>query len=313
MTAKEAAGPWGRLAVDDGDRALVVGTLLRLPQGWCVAPDGARVVTNAGAAVSAWPSIDLQPPRTWRDVDSLDRRRVRLEGTWHHRRLAVDTVDSCAPATGPLDPDPEDPLDLNREDPLDVLPYRPGRPLVSSQAAFASWSSTPGRRLPLPQVPDAERALLDTGVLQRAVGPARGDGRPVAVVASPADQEVVQAALADVHGPDLQIVVAPWAQDTVDALLDVVTQDESLVHSFGEWVGEDQASRVTATLLHLPSALATRLAAFPTDALVLEVLVHPAPGPPPGGAAAGRPGGDRPRPIGTPWEGGSASARPGRT
>ena len=312
MTMEGAAGPWGRLAVDDGDRALVEGTLLRLPQGWCVAPDGARVVANAGAAVSAWPSIDVEPPKTLPDMGSLDRRRVRLEGTWHHRRLAVDTVDSCAPATGPLDLDPEDPLDLNREDPLDVLPYRPGRPLVSSETAFAAWSSTPGRRLPLPQVPDAERALLDAGVLQRAVGPARGDGRPVAVVASPGDQEVVQAALADLHGPDLQIVVAPWGRDTVDALLDVVTQDESLVHSVGESVGEDQARRVTATLLHLPTALATRLAAFPTDALVLEVLVNPAPGPA-GGSAAERPDGGRPRPVGLPWEDGSASARPGRT
>jgi hypothetical protein len=144
MTAEWAAGPWGQLAVDDGDRALVAGTLLRLQQGWCVAPDGARVVTDAGRVVSVWPKIDVELPATLPDVGSLDRRRVRLEGTWHRRRLAVDTVDSGAPATGPLDPDREDPLDLNREDPLGVLLCRPGRPLVSS------LSSGPPRARPCP-------------------------------------------------------------------------------------------------------------------------------------------------------------------
>jgi hypothetical protein len=270
MTMEGAAGPWARLVVDDGDRALVEGTLLRLPEGCCVAPDGARVVTSAGTVVSASPSIDVELPGTLPDAGSLDRRRVRLQGTWRRRRLAVDTVDPGAPATGPLDPGPEDPLDLNREDPLDTLPYRPGRPLVSSETALAAWSSTFERRLPFGQVADAERALLDAGVLQQTVRPASDDGGPVAVVASPGDEEVVRAALTDVHGPDLRIVVAPWGRDTLDALSGVVTQDESLLYSFGKSIGEDHA--------------------FPTDALVLEVLVRPAPGPAGGSAGAARPG-----------------------
>jgi hypothetical protein len=52
-------------------------------------------------------------------------------------------------------------------------------------------------------------------------------------------------------------------------------REGGLVMSFGELTGPDGRLRAVATVLHLPTWLATRLSRFPADVLVLDVLVKP--------------------------------------
>lgn len=269
MPIESAPGDLASLVVDEGDSAAAEGVLLYVDERWCLVPDRARVLTEDGQAISATPRVDLRVADVGA-VTSLSGHRLRAVGRWNDRQLSVVA----------LHPDPLNTrmLDLDRQDPVSPRPFVQTAPTVTPRAQFEEFMRNPP---PLPrqqQRSETERRLLAEGVLLGPVlrGGHGGYGRqPVAITSSTEGERTVRAALGDVYGNDLRVVVSPWGRQTLRQIRQIICQYENVIWEIGSGRGRQGLPVVTACVLHLPSALAQLLASFPRDAIALDVLVGP--------------------------------------
>ncbi|MDG4785468.1 hypothetical protein O7626_05890 [Micromonospora sp. WMMD1102] len=122
------------------------------------------------------------------------------------------------------------------------------------------------RRLP------AETLLIERGLLVDA-WTEEATGRRIALATDP---EPVRDALQPHYPNSIEVVPSRWDLRYLDGIRSQVP-DEILL-AFGNSVGKIHQLRLAMTLLHLPAAVARRLAGYPADALDVRVLVQPAPG-----------------------------------
>ncbi|MFY1669002.1 hypothetical protein ACN27G_03445 [Plantactinospora sp. WMMB334] len=134
------------------------------------------------------------------------------------------------------------------------------------QEASAERDFPMERRLP------AETRLIEQGLLVDA-WTEEETGRRIALATDP---ESVRVALAPHHPGLIEVIPSRWDLRLLDDIRSQVP-DEILL-AFGSSVGNDHQLRLAMTLLHLPAAVAQRLAGYPADALDVRVLIRPAPG-----------------------------------
>jgi hypothetical protein len=84
----------------------------------------------------------------------------------------------------------------------------------------------------------------------------------------------VHAALRPQYGDRLTVVRSRWTQALLDEITHLLGGAE--VCSIGNGMTPDHQLTVAATVLHLPSTLAARLAPYPMDAICLTAVVVPA-------------------------------------
>jgi hypothetical protein len=118
--------------------------------------------------------------------------------------------------------------------------------------------------------PADERALLEEGALID-LRVDRADSRVYAVCT---DTQRVARILAPRYGSSLVTVQSPWTAGLLGDLSRAV-QVEGLTVILGHTTNAEHQLIVDATLLHLPSYVASRLGQFPPEALALTVLVRP--------------------------------------
>jgi hypothetical protein len=131
-----------------------------------------------------------------------------------------------------------------------------------------------GRPDRMPELrPAIERSLMHDGLLLtifRTRDP-RGDERWVAVAT---DTDAVRTALRPQYGDRLTVVQSRWTQALLDEITHLFAGPE--VCAIGNGLTPDHQLTVAATVLHVPSTLAARLAPYPMDAISLTAVVVPA-------------------------------------
>jgi hypothetical protein len=240
---------WESLVVDEGDPALAHGLLIVWNGTPWLVGDGGVVTVSDGLVTTASGAVRLDASRSAVDPRGWAQQYGTVAGRWQAGTLAVSGGAWFTPwgSPGPVHVTIRD----GRE-PGTVL----GRP-----------DRVPGRR------PAIERSLMHDGrllTLFRTRDP-RGDERWVAVATDP---DAVHTALRPQYGDRLTVVRSRWTQ----ALLDEITHlfDGAAVCSIGNGMTPDHQLTVAATVLHLPSTLAARLAPYPMDAISLTAVVVPA-------------------------------------
>jgi len=189
---------------------------------------------------TSWSTVD---PRGWA------QQCVTVAGQWRSATLAVSGGAWFTPWGNP---GPVQITIRNGREPGTVV----GRP-----------DRMPRRR------PDVERSLMHDGLLL-SLARTRDPREDECWVAVAADTDAVHTALHPLYGDRLTVVESRWTQALLDQIIHLF--DGAEVCSLGNGWTPDQQLTVAATVLHLPSTLAARLAPYPMDAISLTALAVPA-------------------------------------
>lgn len=240
---------WDLLVVDEGDPALAHGQLIVWDGTLWLVGDGGVVTISDGSVTTASHAVRLDTSRSAVDPRGWAQQYGTVAGQWQAGTLTVAGGAWFTPWGNP------GPVQITTRDDRErgTVVGRPDR--------------MPGLR------PAIERSLMHDGLLLtlfRTRDP-HGDERWVAVAS---DTDAVHTALRPQYGDRLTVVQSRWTP----ALLDEITHlfDGAAVCSIGNGLSPDHQLTVAATVLHLPSTLAARLAPYPMDAISLTALVVPA-------------------------------------
>lgn len=229
------------LVVHDGDHVTATGTLVRDGDDhWCLVAHEGHVAWSADGELLASQAVPVYAP-TSVDLTTYCHAESRFHGVWLDGALLIE-----------------------------------GRAGASEKRVAVPRSRTPAVPHPPQLRPANERALFEDGTLLDLWPEISQDGTvtTIALVAPRASRAHLVAALSTRDG-NLKVVESCWPRRTLDAITDVLCEEDSPVLSWGTAVTSQRQLVVSATVSHMTRALASKLHVFPTEAMEIRALLHP--------------------------------------